>query len=122
MSDVNASKSLSAKIRERHLVGSSPKCVGRAECKWRFLTIVHFCIEFSISVNDRIDVREVCRAIEYLGGIPAGNEFTFSNAQRRDEALTLLCDKYGTRYFAAVETETKEGQVEAMLTFREIIR
>ena len=71
-----------------------------------------FRIEFLISINDRIDVREVCRAIEYLGGIPAGNGFTFSNAQRRDEALTLLCDKYGTRYFAAAETEGKKGQLE----------
>ncbi len=70
------------------------------------------CIELTISVDDRIDVREVCRVIEYLGGVPAGRGFAFSSAQRRDEALTLLCDKYGTRYFAAVETEGKVGQVE----------
>ena len=71
-----------------------------------------FCIELAISVNDRVDVREVCRAIEYLGGIPAGKEFAFSSAQRRDEALKLLCDKYGTRYFAAVDAEAKGGQAE----------
>ena len=71
-----------------------------------------FCIELTVSVNDRIDVREVCRVIEYLGGIPAGREFAFSSVQRRDEALKVLCDKYGTRYFAAVETEGKVGQVE----------
>lgn len=71
-----------------------------------------FCIEFSISANDCIDVQEVCRATEYLGGIPAGNKFAFSNAQRRDEALKLLRDKYGTSYFAAVETEANKEQVE----------
>lgn len=61
-----------------------------------------FCIEVSISANDCIDAREVCRATEYLGGIPAGNKFAFCNAHRRDEALKLLRDKYGTNYFAAI--------------------
>ena len=68
------------------------------------------CIEFAVPVENRIDAREVCRAIEYLGGIQAGREFAFPNAQRRDEALTILCEKYGTSYFAAVETEAKEEQ------------
>ena len=72
-----------------------------------------FCIAFLIPANAGLDVREVCRATEYLGGIPTGDKFAFPNAQRRDEALKLLRDKYGTSYFAAIETDADEEHVEA---------
>ena len=71
-----------------------------------------FCIELTTPVNDRIDVRDVRRAIEYLGGIQADSEFAFVSEQRRDESLTILCAKYGTSYFASKESEVKEGQHE----------
>jgi hypothetical protein len=66
------------------------------------------CIEFAIPVENRVDVSEVCRAIEYLGGIQSGHEFAFPSVQRRDEALAILCKKYGASYFAATNTEAKE--------------
>ena len=69
-------------------------------------------LKVTISVNDPIDVREVCRATEYLGGTRADLRFSFFNAERRDEALKLLCEDHRKRYCAAVEAEAKGGHVE----------
>jgi hypothetical protein len=66
------------------------------------------CIKFAVPDENRVDESEVCRAIEYLGGIQSGREFAFPSTQRRDEVLVILCKKYGAGYFAATNTEAKE--------------
>ncbi len=62
-------------------------------------------IELVTPVENRGDLEEVCRAIEYLGGIKLEGKFAFPNSQRRNEALTILRGKYGRMHFVAVESE-----------------
>jgi hypothetical protein len=58
-----------------------------------------FLIRLSIHANDRIDAGQVRRLIEYLGGTSTVEGYSFPSAARRAEAIGLLANRFGSKYF-----------------------
>lgn len=62
-----------------------------------------YLIRTTVGEGDWVDERDLCRFIEYLGGIRTQAGFAFPTQERRTVALELLGDKFGSRYVAPVD-------------------
>lgn len=60
-----------------------------------------YVVRTKIRLSDRVDENEMRRLIEYLGGTPAAEGYSFPSAERRNDALQVLVDKYGACYFVS---------------------
>ena len=62
-------------------------------------------IKVTVSDQDPVDPADVCRLIEYLGGVKTEGGYTFPDAARRSVALDLVGERFGNRYVTAITPE-----------------
>lgn len=62
-----------------------------------------YLIRLSLPEADWDDAWEVCRGIEQCGGQRSSSGFAFCSAAERAEALELLQERFGARYFEALD-------------------
>lgn len=69
--------------------------------EWRFL------VRLEIHEGDRIDAGQVQRLIVYLGGMTTADGYLFPDAARRAEAIGLLADRFGSKYFVLDDVQSR---------------
>jgi hypothetical protein len=72
------------------------------------LAPIHSLIDAPFAANvheyDRVDSDHVRRMIEYLGGMATADGYAFPSAPRRAEAIRLLSQRFGSKYFVTADS------------------